>query len=285
MKKFIHYIFLLLLLGFFNNCKKGEGDPTISLKSRKARLEGSWNIDNYTKNFNISGSTNVTNSETYQGTTMTQMYNSSYSSAGTETVNDNLITIVSTETNQYTDFSTGSPYNEKRTKNGTGNAVATIEFSKDGTFSRTIEYTGLNFVINVEYTGVGLTFSQVINSTERRVEKTNGTWEFMGKVDNEYKNKERILLKLGTSIIENSYSDNLGVTNSRTESFTYAAAANSEIWTLTTLGKNVLEYEGEYKLQSNYSSNNATVNNNSSESDTRNGSTLNGGTISASLSK
>jgi len=44
-KEFMKKIILpLLCLLFFSTCKKGEDDPFISLRSRKARLEGDWHL-------------------------------------------------------------------------------------------------------------------------------------------------------------------------------------------------------------------------------------------------
>lgn len=36
------FLFIVLATGIFHGCKKGDRDPTISLRSRKARLTGIW---------------------------------------------------------------------------------------------------------------------------------------------------------------------------------------------------------------------------------------------------
>jgi hypothetical protein len=50
----------------FQSCKKGENDPALSLKSRKARLCGEWNLkEGFTKNINHDGTITT---YTYNGT-------------------------------------------------------------------------------------------------------------------------------------------------------------------------------------------------------------------------
>ncbi len=66
-------LFLVIINGIlFNACKKGENDPSLSLKSRTARLNGEWKL--------ISGeitTTTDTNTtvETYDGATVVTTYN------------------------------------------------------------------------------------------------------------------------------------------------------------------------------------------------------------------
>lgn len=52
----------------FEGCKKGEGDPFLSLKSRKARVAGEWKVTKG-EGKDISGS--ATTTWTYDGTTQT----------------------------------------------------------------------------------------------------------------------------------------------------------------------------------------------------------------------
>jgi hypothetical protein len=61
---------LLLLFAFiFDSCKKGENDPAISLRSRKARVAGEWKLTAGTRT-SVSGSPSTTTTTTYNGTTM-----------------------------------------------------------------------------------------------------------------------------------------------------------------------------------------------------------------------
>src|SRR6185436_4431068 len=64
MKSAILRVFVLTMLVFFFGCKKGEEDPRISLRTRKARLAGEWRlkngsasytIDNYNENYLFDG--------------------------------------------------------------------------------------------------------------------------------------------------------------------------------------------------------------------------------------
>ncbi len=50
----------------FQSCKKGENDPSISLKSRKARLVGEWTLEKGTITITSGGSSGVI---TYNGST------------------------------------------------------------------------------------------------------------------------------------------------------------------------------------------------------------------------
>ncbi|MES2555150.1 MAG: hypothetical protein V4604_03315 [Bacteroidota bacterium] len=49
---------MLLLTAVFTACKKGENDPFLSLRSRKARISGEWNLD-YAEYVRISQLDNV----------------------------------------------------------------------------------------------------------------------------------------------------------------------------------------------------------------------------------
>jgi hypothetical protein len=248
-------------------------------------LVGVWNIESYNK-ISITGYTqNANNTYTSQGTSISQINSYNSSTNVNEIINNNLISITSNESNSQNSASTGNISSTVKTKNGTGNVIASIEFDKDGTFTRTIEYSDIKFTINSQNSSSGFSFTEVINSTEKKVERSTGTWEFMAKLDNEYKNKERIILKLASSVIENSYADDKGQTINNTVTYSYTSSENSEIWILTTLGKNEIEYNAEFNLQSNSSDKNAVVLANSSEFSSRNGSTTQNGKVTAILSK
>jgi hypothetical protein len=72
MKKVFIILLAVVISGtLFEGClKKGEGDPFISLRSRKGRLEGEWKLKSGTVTTTsvLSGITTVT-TETYDGTT------------------------------------------------------------------------------------------------------------------------------------------------------------------------------------------------------------------------
>src|SRR5687767_3832819 len=103
---------LLLALSFFllPGCKKGEGDPFISLKTRKSRMAGEWTMSSGTMtDKTTNGSNVVTVTTTYDGANLTEttVVNSgspsSISYAHTEKWNldkDGTYTITVTDSNQ-----------------------------------------------------------------------------------------------------------------------------------------------------------------------------------------
>lgn len=70
-KKVKTLVFILAILGtasIFSSCKKGEDDPTISLRSRDKRLEGEWKLVKLeTKEVRINGTTTTTTTESLNG--------------------------------------------------------------------------------------------------------------------------------------------------------------------------------------------------------------------------
>lgn len=68
MRTILTYILLGALIVPFTSCKKGENDPFLSLKSRKSRLVGDWELTSgeVTTTSTGSGST-YTTTETYNG--------------------------------------------------------------------------------------------------------------------------------------------------------------------------------------------------------------------------
>lgn len=55
---------------FFEGCKKGEEDPFLSLRSRKARLEGEWKLNSGTSTYS-QPSSNTNTTTTFTNTTQT----------------------------------------------------------------------------------------------------------------------------------------------------------------------------------------------------------------------
>lgn len=52
MKKITFFILILLTTDFIASCKKGENDPAFSLRTRKNRLTGNWEVTSYQKTVN-----------------------------------------------------------------------------------------------------------------------------------------------------------------------------------------------------------------------------------------
>lgn len=83
MKK-LSFLFLFVLI--FSACKKGENDPFLSLKSRDARIQGTWVLKESTHTEQNNNIISSSYSETYNGSVMTVVetgevtYSVSYSS-------------------------------------------------------------------------------------------------------------------------------------------------------------------------------------------------------------
>lgn len=92
MKKLMKVLLFVALIGTLSECKKGEDDPFISLRSRKNRVVGEWTLTSGTeKTSSVSGnpSTTVNTDYTYTqdsyirtNTTMNQSGSTSVSSSG-----------------------------------------------------------------------------------------------------------------------------------------------------------------------------------------------------------
>lgn len=102
----------------FVGCKRGEGDPFLSLRSRKARVAGDWTLSTgKTIDMSSSGSASTTTTTDYTATTATE----------------NIVTVPSTS-----NPATSWAYTSKST------------FEKDGTFTQTVVDAG----VSTTYTGV-----------------------------------------------------------------------------------------------------------------------------------
>lgn len=81
-------IAIIITVTLFTSCKKGEGDPFISLQSRKARVAGDWKVTAYnetTTTMNNSGTT--TSTSAFDGSTWTDTYTGTgtFTQSGTAT--------------------------------------------------------------------------------------------------------------------------------------------------------------------------------------------------------
>lgn len=160
---------LLLGAGLFiatPSCKKGENDPLLSLKSRKARLAGEYKvskIERVSKSIDNSGQVVSQTDYTYDG--------GSTATTITTTTSGN----TTTSTEQISLYET--------------------TFKKDGTWEMKKNYTTVSVfeIPNLTKT----------TTTTDRVETTTGVWAFVGKTKDKYKNKER--LQLSTLNFENDY--------------------------------------------------------------------------------
>jgi hypothetical protein len=77
MKNIKLYVILFIPLGFLSQCKKGEDDPFISLRSRKARVVGEWHLTSgNSTSTNSSGSFGSTTIYNYTESSFTENYTS-----------------------------------------------------------------------------------------------------------------------------------------------------------------------------------------------------------------
>jgi hypothetical protein len=184
----------LLVMPFFNSCKKGEGDPSISLRSRKARLTGEWTIEKYKSESNTAYITDYGTEQEFFS----------------ETVEGDKATLLG-------DWGLVQ-----------GSAECNVTFNGDGTFEMVMVYKNL-MIYNIIAASISKT--------------TSGTWNFLGGIEEEYKNKERIVLNIlkESEIISYSESDASGrESNTRT----YANGENIMNWQLTTLKNKEMVMEG-----------------------------------------
>jgi hypothetical protein len=284
--KFFAPILLLSHVFFFLvGCKKGDGDPFLSLKSREARLAGEWTISAWNYNMKINSTSNNTSTNSSQGITY------SYSSKYTRSQNYNLkierTNFAISDDTFIESFQSNatSPNSESKNKYGSASGTATIEFRKDGTFSRKIEYSDANLSVNSTFVSAGNSAIEIYYSTESNVEITSGTWEFLDGIEGEYKNKERVILHIKSKKTNNTYSDNNGNEGRSSENVEYKDADNNEIWLLTALKNDEVVFEAE----TSYNSSNYKLDNSSTSSTTSNQSVQDAssgiGTIRGTLSK
>jgi hypothetical protein len=230
-------------------------------------------------------SSNTTSVSSNQGTTYTYFTKYTASQTYNLDINNSSFTITENTFNESFPSNATSSYTESKKKNGTASGTATIEFTKDGTFTRKIEYSNANFNINSTLISTGVNSTANTSSVESSVETTKGTWEFLGGIEKEYKNKERIILHIKSIKTDKTFSDNSGYQGGSSEYNEYKDADNNEIWLLIALKNNELIFEAESSYNSN-NSNSDTMNSssgNSNQTITKSNSSI--GTFNGSLSK
>lgn len=142
------------------SCKKGENDPFLSLKSRKARLAGEYTIDSWMQTGTVTNTDGdkVVSTITINGTT------------GTST------TVTTPD---------GEP-STTSTLNITVN-MATFKIEKDGTWESTFNTTSTWSEDGDGWIVESYQFSKVETSVE------SGNWSFLGGQPDEFKKKERVI--------------------------------------------------------------------------------------------
>ncbi|MCH2234854.1 MAG: hypothetical protein MK078_11445 [Crocinitomicaceae bacterium] len=139
------------------SCKKGENDPGLSLSSRKARISNNWTVSAISSTYTETDGDgdSWSNTRTFDGTTNTLV--SSNTSGGT--------TVSNTSTSTFTDYS--------------------VVINKDGTYTMTQAYT---YSDDDSFGGFTTTTAHTVTIT------SSGSWSFVGKEKDSYKNKERVIL-------------------------------------------------------------------------------------------
>lgn len=127
MKKLFKSVIALLAVGslFISSCKKGENDPFISFKSRKARVVGEWTVTAGSgTDVNDTGSSSTTTTWTYDGAVETQ-------TTGTVSSTTNV-------TRTY-HFEKDGNFHMVETETGT---IATVAYTDETTSEGTWNFTG-----------------------------------------------------------------------------------------------------------------------------------------------
>jgi len=209
MKKSILMIAAGALLLATPSCKKGENDPFMSLSSRKARISGEWNVTGYSADWlSVDGSDSWSGTETFNGSTITGTYSNTV--GGTTTSGND------------PDTRTVSLYD--------------VIINKDGTYEMHMNMVTVSTGTN--WGGFDYTDTETETYTEM------GSWSFVGKAKDEYKNKERVVLN-ATHVISTSQVTTVtdltgGVTdtsvgNTNTSDDTYEIGENSSIFDIDML--------------------------------------------------
>lgn len=172
---------ILLLLGVvvlaLSSCKKGENDPGLPFKTRRARLVNTWDFSTYV----LGTKTTITNTST--------------SINRLEEIKDDDIIVNTTTTNPSASINIEEDGIVDR---------FVIEFTKSGEFLMVKEYSlsssWSTTLLDVTDTIDGTTIEvdtviiKTINSSKDIVERYEGNWNFLGRVEDEFENKERIAL-------------------------------------------------------------------------------------------
>lgn len=206
-----------MVMPVFNGCKKGEGDPAISLKSRKSRVAGEWTVSNMSSKWsNTSGNPAVTSSgtETFDGTN-----------------------VVTTNTSGGTTVTSPvAPDTHTRTW--------TVTFEKDGTYK-----TSIVDVETSSFTSGGTTYTATSTTTEEE----SGTWTFEGGTGDS-KKKEYIAM-YETSSTSTTVTTSGGTSSTSSSTSTAAPKGGSPmVLQLTTLkGKEMIAHMEDTNTWSNTS--------------------------------
>lgn len=156
----------------FSGCKKGEDDPAVSLRSRKARVEGEWKV------------AQMENTQSY-----TKEYDSGADSSSVTTINfDGTTYTASFETSSETDLE------EMKLKGqATGPASITFSLKKDGAFT-SIETREVTANTEENFSSfLSSPHSVTTYKTEKITRVVKGKWNFINGIEGT-KNKSNVAI-------------------------------------------------------------------------------------------
>lgn len=191
------------------SCKKGENDPFLSLSSRKARISGEWKIASYEAEYhNANGNDSWHNTSSFDGTKVTGTWSQTLSGTTTSGNSSDVVTV----------------------------SLADFIINKDGTYE--MHWNAVTVSNDQDWFGN----DQVITATETSTE--SGSWSFVGKAKDEYKNKERVVFN-ATKTVNTSQETTVtdygsGVTSTdvgptETDDDTYEIGENATIYDIDML--------------------------------------------------
>lgn len=221
---------ILVVASSITACKKGEGDPAISLRSRAARVAGEWKVSSQETKSDYSNTS--TGSTGNSGSSTEKFTETTYTATNTSGAN------TSTETGTVADNS--------------------WTFEKDGTFKHTMNYT-VKKVDDNSSTG----FTYITETTTVYSVSEEGVWNFLGNVQADTKNKEEMSVSITkTNNVTTTTSVNtvgFGGTNTvttttttDTETSTDEPNQNVSVWKITTLKNKEMVVEAVGKSTSNH---------------------------------
>ncbi|HRG59771.1 MAG TPA: hypothetical protein PK323_12500 [Bacteroidia bacterium] len=197
MKKLTQSVLAILVVASaFTSCKKGEGDPTISLRSRTSRVAGEWKISS--EETKSDWTSMVTGSAATSGSSLMKFTGTTYS--GTNTSG----TVTTTASGTVTENS--------------------MTFEKDGTFTSKKIYT-VKDTETEDYAGAGTLTT--VTTTDYSM-SSEGVWNFLGKVQADTKNKEEMSVSVTKT--------NNTITTKRVYTFKYLSSLGfpDETWSETS---------------------------------------------------
>lgn len=235
MKKLTQSVLAIIVVATsITACKKGDDDPTLSLRSRKGRFAGEWT---------------VTQKEETSKTTSTYVPTFGTTGvAGYTTTSDDKTTMANAGTYNMTSATTstltGSTNNISTATGNTTTIKYTIE--KDGTWTSEENYT----ITSSQPNNTSPAF--VVNRNTKTTKK--GTWQFLGKNKSlEEKKGESVLLSVTEeTIVSTDVTTGVDASTSvMTYVNTYGKNENVMVWHISML-KNK-EMAADFEMKSTYS--------------------------------